>query len=892
MEWTNSDHQLILVYQGGSPQNKTYSNITIVRKGDKRNSMAFEKKVVGFCLCKDSPWAQDAAAVPCLLLCFPNELVALELQSPIQVLQAPYCTQLARSVVTTYQVCWDIDKTLMNTLRLLGKKQCIDTISKSWPIRGGQRAPKPSHASLDIAVVGHNNGIVKIYDISSALSVTLVCVVSVVVLCGHANLPPPADCGIKSVELQPKNRHMVLVCNSGEVLLLSFALSAATVSVKVASAVLDEPCETTIEKVIALSKPAAKLEVPGSPSASKKSEGSVLDADTEVEAPAPAPVEVDLEAPVVDFKNRFKKVSQVTAPPPEVEISGTDSDESMSDSERADTGDSTQPETDTPTDAAPEASAATVKATPSAATDTRSYEVEAYMPPGFQLALYFKGILNSPEDATPLTDGIIATHSSAYAALAVANGLGAVCVVDTAEGEVLMCEHLLQSAQLLGEAHPQSEKPPAKIQRLASDTITSLSFNAMFPSPSSDAEAKVDLTTPTPTLFITTAMSGVALAMVVPHTFCMLTSFDYSKTAQTWKDTNVIAKGLNNIVAAAKSLETSSRSLDKPACDSKPVVDTEPINTPTSGDTIILLTPDGRPIKSPQCQWDEDEDADVDISASVQLIDIAPNAASDTDPFVFGVAVSGSSVSLLSLPANVILSTFDTPNSMAIASATVINWSVPFTSPSGETVGNVLHCGLVLLDDVGNLSLLSLPDLKPIVPAAQTTLKGLTGIPSVSPDGRLVAISHTGSVEHWSIIRAENRLGLPASLGCFFTPGILLPPRETAGGGFLSSVFGGNDASVDRASLFTMSDGSDAMQRIAGAREHRDTAKQKMMDTKQQSETIGDTMRENKQMLQERGEKLESIGDKTEDMKNDAQNFLGNIREYNRKQAAKKWYQI
>eukprot|EP01061_Rhynchopus_euleeides_P016890 TRINITY_DN2822_c0_g1_i3.p1 TRINITY_DN2822_c0_g1~~TRINITY_DN2822_c0_g1_i3.p1 ORF type:complete len:1238 (+),score=326.99 TRINITY_DN2822_c0_g1_i3:184-3714(+) len=53
-----------------------------------------------------------------------------------------------------------------------------------------------------------------------------------------------------------------------------------------------------------------------------------------------------------------------------------------------------------------------------------------------------------------------------------------------------------------------------------------------------------------------------------------------------------------------------------------------------------------------------------------------------------------------------------------------------------------------------------------------------------------------------------------------------------------------------------------------------------------------DIMDKNKLMLQERGEKLEKLADNTAKVQEESKNFLEAIKEHNRKQAAKKWWQL
>jgi len=44
--------------------------------------------------------------------------------------------------------------------------------------------------------------------------------------------------------------------------------------------------------------------------------------------------------------------------------------------------------------------------------------------------------------------------------------------------------------------------------------------------------------------------------------------------------------------------------------------------------------------------------------------------------------------------------------------------------------------------------------------------------------------------------------------------------------------------------------------------------------------------------LQERGEKLQDLGDKSAAMASSAQDFLKNVQELNRRMEAKKWYEL
>eukprot|EP01134_Creolimax_fragrantissima_P003170 CFRG3170T1 len=1048
--WTNSDTCAILVYQGGHPVTKGYNSITLVRGDNKRSSMSFEEPVTGVCLCKDSPWAQDATSVHSLLLCFSHQLVALDLTtSSVQVLQAPYCTQLAKSVITTYQVCWDIDQKLMTTLRWLGKKQGLDSIAKSWPIKGGLRMSKRKDASLDIAVVGHDNGLVKFYDISSSLSISLLCVASVVALCGRACLSPSQDTSIKSILFQAKSRHLTVVCGSGEVFLFTFALVAKTVDVAVTTGVLDEPSEVTACRVLSkctrtttsgagfgegaelnrlegapkspsLSmKSGASLDVEGiigaeregpprrnsqssgwkkfgSTLLKKNSTSAVLDTDgiektgKESEkyreksdiadklsetscksSPKPSPdvlkttfkkvgdlmlsahrksasnspnttpktkrnttanmssvtfLELDSQAATLDvsdipgvsgadaFKNKFKKCGPKSVNPTvdegvcgssdtdekrdrAVDLSSSDSksdneSEALSVSEIP-TSIEEKEDDSSPGKHAPQSN--DEEELPSAIDQFHTRHVDATMPPGFQLSMYFRGVFSSASVADPIKEGVIVDHNSDYHTLAVVTQCGTVCVVDTQAGELLMCENIVSSAELLDSCDNQV------VQSLATDKITSASFNAMYSTEEKarDSPSRVQSRTPNPTLMLTTAKGAVAFAMVVPHTIATLTSVNYLKSSSS--GTNVMAKGMAAIgLVSSGEGDFPSKSITK---EESSRMRTLSVSEGNSGDKIILMNLEGKHIRAPQMAWvdvdNELTDSEEDnLPESQSIWDISTDVA-EGSAFVIAAVVCGSVVSTVGLPAGIVISTHSNPNTASFTECELINWSASVTNRSDWDADSsknmnisIEHTALSILDERGVWTILSLPDLKPIVMSESTPCTGPKGTTALGSDGRLVCITPSGCIERWSAIRSENRLGLPQSVGSAFTPGISLPERKP-GGGLMASMFGSDTATVNRAALFAMSDESDAMHRIAEARNHRAKEKQKLTETTQQkSETIAGTMRENKQMLLERGEKLENIGDRTETMQDDAKNFLDNIREYNRKQAAKKWYQI
>ncbi|XP_063932505.1 syntaxin-binding protein 5-like isoform X1 [Zophobas morio] len=195
---------------------------------------------------------------------------------------------------------------------------------------------------------------------------------------------------------------------------------------------------------------------------------------------------------------------------------------------------------------------------------------------------------------------------------------------------------------------------------------------------------------------------------------------------------------------------------------------------------------------------------------------------------------------------------------------------------------------VVAVDNLGDIFVLTFPHLECIYSFPTSVPHDLLGFLCISQqDGRVVYVSKERAFERASLVIGENRLELPKSLPVAYNADIAPPEKHS--GGILGSFFKENDE-AKRNELFKLPEEPPVLERLAKKTEHR---KAPIMRTPQaHAEGLAATLGNTFQALAERGDKLGSMDEQSSQMKHKAASMLENVREYNRRKAARKWYQL
>ncbi|XP_046440775.1 syntaxin-binding protein 5-like isoform X3 [Daphnia pulex] len=243
VEWKSSTSgDPFVIFSGGLPQDRPgrSSSITVVH-GRNTTVLEMEHNVVDFVALCDTPWTsaeeQDPHAIIVLLQ---NDLVIVDLLTPgFPCFENPYPMDIHESAVTCCLYMADCPGDLIPALYSVGAQGHTGFSKREWPINGGQWGSlAPSYA--EIIVTGHVDGTVKFWDTSSLSLQVLYRLktskvfeksrsktlrpdgeVAAAVLVG-ANEPGKQHLAIKQLAMCPENRLLAIAGASGHVALFKF----------------------------------------------------------------------------------------------------------------------------------------------------------------------------------------------------------------------------------------------------------------------------------------------------------------------------------------------------------------------------------------------------------------------------------------------------------------------------------------------------------------------------------------------------------------------------------------------------------------------------------------------------------------------------------------------
>ncbi|XP_004364348.2 hypothetical protein CAOG_01480 [Capsaspora owczarzaki ATCC 30864] len=196
----------------------------------------------------------------------------------------------------------------------------------------------------------------------------------------------------------------------------------------------------------------------------------------------------------------------------------------------------------------------------------------------------------------------------------------------------------------------------------------------------------------------------------------------------------------------------------------------------------------------------------------------------------------------------------------------------------------------------GACRVFGLLDLRPLLEVKGPEL-GVFGLDvcTLSPDCRAMFVTEQNELQR--ITFTFNDALCHELSGGLFNPSTPMPSRPTAS--MLKSIFSGTSV-VDRDELFGGGGQSFAgeqmetsdQKRIRAERAARNVGNAGLQATTGDSETVKGALANAGMALNERGEKLNRVVERSENMAKSAADFASRVREYNAKEAAKKWYEL
>jgi len=154
----------LIIFSGGMPrqlhnERHTVSIIQGTSDSAKHQVLDLTSKIVDFVVCEQSK---------ALIILAEEEIVAIDLndQEWLQ-FKLPYLSSVHSSPITFSQIYSDIPDSLVEKLKEIGLKQTTDKYSpRDWPIKGGFLKEKIYSKNNVLLITGHENGSVRIWNIS------------------------------------------------------------------------------------------------------------------------------------------------------------------------------------------------------------------------------------------------------------------------------------------------------------------------------------------------------------------------------------------------------------------------------------------------------------------------------------------------------------------------------------------------------------------------------------------------------------------------------------------------------------------------------------------------------------------------------------------------------
>ena len=218
-------------------------------------------------------------------------------------------------------------------------------------------------------------------------------------------------------------------------------------------------------------------------------------------------------------------------------------------------------------------------------------------------------------------------------------------------------------------------------------------------------------------------------------------------------------------------------------------------------------------------------------------------------------------------------------NSASIVSANIVNFSAD---------GNSYAAALVCYTSDGNIKAFSIPALRPMVDVYFTALSSpRIGITMKFSDfGHAIYFCTATEIQKFSLSGAFLKQ-LPSLTGSVFSEGI--PDPEPPKQSFLSigkGLFGGGPKPLDREELFGESAGkvgTNVVKHLAGSN---------MQKLQGKSVASGSEVGKAHAAFLERGQKLNEVEERTEQMANEAKQYATNAHRLMLDAKNKKWYQL
>lgn len=182
----------LIIFSGGMPrqlhgERHTVSIIQGIHDSAKHQVLDLTSKVVDFVVLERSK---------ALIILAEEELVAIDLNdSEWSQFKLPYLSSVHSSPITFSQIYSDISDELISRLKEIGLKQSIGKHSnRDWPVQGGLLKDKVYSKNNVILITGHENGSVRIWNISDC-AMTPLCTISTAKYFGTEDDIAPIDQG-------------------------------------------------------------------------------------------------------------------------------------------------------------------------------------------------------------------------------------------------------------------------------------------------------------------------------------------------------------------------------------------------------------------------------------------------------------------------------------------------------------------------------------------------------------------------------------------------------------------------------------------------------------------------------------------------------------------------
>jgi len=168
VEWVvGRDGEHIFIFSGGLPQDITGAQPSMtVQQGKHTTVLEMEFCVLDFCLVTDSVYRSDYADPESVLVLLTNDLVAIDCKSTgLPSHENPYAMDFQESAVTCCEYVVDCPPDIILSLFAVGSKgkKSSGWSSREWPVSGGVSG-KESSGPHELLVTGHADGSVRFWD--------------------------------------------------------------------------------------------------------------------------------------------------------------------------------------------------------------------------------------------------------------------------------------------------------------------------------------------------------------------------------------------------------------------------------------------------------------------------------------------------------------------------------------------------------------------------------------------------------------------------------------------------------------------------------------------------------------------------------------------------------